>query len=151
MPPRKPRASAAAATATIAGKKRARSEEKDVAPVEPVTKRGRGRPRKTVEGAAAPVASARPKQVQVVITSNSARPTRSSTAALSSRRKSVVAANGVLERNMKLSILEIPKPKEKVRPPRTLLVWGCGDSGEFGMGEGDEVKGEINRPKLHAW
>jgi regulator of chromosome condensation len=47
--------------------------------------------------------------------------------------------------------LEIPKPKEKVRPPRTLLVWGCGDSGEFGMGEGDEVKGEINRPKLHAW
>jgi regulator of chromosome condensation len=70
---------------------------------------------------------------------------------MSSRRRSVVAPNGVLERNMKLSILEIPKPKEKVRPGRTLLVWGCGDSGEFGMGEGDDVKGEINRPKLHSW
>ncbi|KAJ9094816.1 hypothetical protein QFC20_006831 [Naganishia adeliensis] len=148
MPPRKPRASAAATTSASSSKKRARSEENDTVPMEPVTKRGRGRPRKSE---AAPAASAGPKQLQVVLNSASTRPTRSLTKTMSSRRRSVVAPNGVLERNMKLSILEIPKPKEKVRPGRTLLVWGCGDSGEFGMGEGDDVKGEINRPKLHAW
>lgn len=38
---------------------------------------------------------------------------------------------------------------DHIRPPRTLLVFGTGDSGEFGLG--DDERGEIARPRLHAW
>lgn len=161
MPPRKARTSAAAATA--ASKKRARSEEKDEAPP---TKRGPGRPRKSVAADGAATASARPataKRLEVLISHKkppavSSRPTRGNTAITSAggsrSKRALVNSQGVLERNIKLSIMPIPEGGE-VRGVggrgKTLLVWGCGDSGEFGMGEGDDVKGEINRPRLHAW
>lgn len=157
MPPRKARASAAASTA---GKKRARSEERDAGEAPP-TKRGPGRPRKSVVDGAASTRPTATRKLEVLISTKkpsvSTRPTRGNTAvtaAGSRSRRALIGANGVLERDNKRSIMPMPmagEPQEKWGKGKTLLVWGCGDSGEFGMGEGDDVKGEINRPRLHAW
>jgi hypothetical protein len=31
------------------------------------------------------------------------------------------------------------------------MVFGTGDSGEFGMGNGDDERGEKNKPELQTW
>ncbi|KAJ9104938.1 hypothetical protein QFC19_003733 [Naganishia cerealis] len=128
----------------MAGRKRAAEDEHSAAEKRSrtdegaaVTKRAVGRPRKSVVPSATSAAS-----------------TRRSVAGLPSSRRprNSLAPNGVLERTMRLSILPLPKaPQQHTRPAKTLLVFGCGDSGEFGMGPEEESKGEIGRPRLHQW
>ncbi|KAJ9092927.1 hypothetical protein QFC21_006639 [Naganishia friedmannii] len=117
-----------------------------------VTKRGPGRPRKSVVAAATATTTTADEP-----TTNRATTTRRRSVANlpSSRRpRNSLAPNGLLLRDMRLSILPVSAltaPPQHSRPGKTLLVWGCGDSGEFGMGPDEEGKGEIARPRLHGW
>lgn len=50
---------------------------------------------------------------------------------------------------MKGEINEVPRPPARVRPSRTLWLFGNGDMGQFGLGTGG--LGEVSRPEIHGW
>ncbi|KAJ9117618.1 hypothetical protein QFC22_004468 [Naganishia vaughanmartiniae] len=149
----RPKKEIAPVSTAKAGVKRAASEDhaeqeekRSKTSTQGITKRNVGRPRKSVVAAAGTTAEA-----ETITTTTR---TRRSVAGLPSSRRprNSLAPNGILERTMRLSILPLAQaPEQHERPGKTLLVWGCGDSGEFGMGPDEEFKGEIGRPRLHSW
>ncbi|KAJ9119467.1 hypothetical protein QFC24_005700 [Naganishia onofrii] len=118
-----------------------------------VTKRGPGRPRKSAAAASTANTNANGNGNANDLTTKPRRSVAGLPGSASSRRaRNSLAPNGILERTMRLSILPLATaPNQHSRPGKTLLVWGCGDSGEFGMGPDEEQKGEIGRPRLHGW